>query len=47
MNCELCGNHPCTCDRDDSNPVDADAETWARIYSHPDYDADHDHSMDC
>lgn len=44
--CELCGQSPCQCDRDDTNPVDADAKTLDRIYSNPDYDIDHDHSMD-
>ncbi len=33
-------------DLDQSNPVDVSADTWARIYSDPDYDLDHDHSMD-
>lgn len=43
--CEFCQSDPCHCDRDDKNPVDANAETWARIYANPDYDGDHDYSM--
>lgn len=44
--CEFCGSDPCQCDRDDENPVDVSAEKWTEIYNNPDYDADHDHSMD-
>ena len=32
-------------DIDQENPVDASPETMERIYSNPDYDGDHDHSM--
>lgn len=33
-------------DTDETNPVDCSAEVWAEIYADPDYDMDHDHSMD-
>lgn len=33
-------------DFDQNNPTDVSAETWAEIYSDPDYDLDNDHSMD-
>lgn len=46
MRCEFCGCNPCQCDLDQNNPVDVSSETWSRIYSNPDYDLDHDHSMD-
>ncbi len=45
MYCEMCNNDPCACDRDDLNPVDVSAEVWTEIYSDPDYDIDHDCSM--
>ena len=44
--CEFCGQEPCQCDRNDDDPVDASSEKWAEIYADPDYDLDHDHSMD-
>jgi len=44
--CELCGQSPCQCDRDDNNPVDCSSDTWLELYARPDYDADHDHSID-
>lgn len=34
------------CDFDQNNPVDCSVEFWMEIYSNPDYDMDHDHSMD-
>jgi hypothetical protein len=44
--CEFCGQDPCQCDRDDNNPVDLSEDALDRLYSNPDYDMDHDHSMD-
>lgn len=44
--CEMCDHTPCQCDRDDNNPVDVSSEKLAEIYADPDYDMDHDHSMD-
>lgn len=35
-----------TSDLDQTNPVDCSADIWAEIYSNPEYDLDHDHSMD-
>jgi hypothetical protein len=33
-------------DLDHNNPVEMDAEEWTEIYSkHPEYDLDHDYSM--
>lgn len=34
-------------DIDQNNPVDMSADDWLEFYAtHPDYDIDHDHSMD-
>lgn len=46
MNCEFCDSDPCQCDRNDNDPVDASVEVWSEIYADPDFDLDHDHSMD-
>ncbi|GAF76028.1 unnamed protein product [marine sediment metagenome] len=32
--CEFCGQDPCQCDRDDTNPVDISAETYGE---HPEW----------
>ena len=46
-NCEVCNSSPCQCDLDQNNPVDMSAEAWSNCYAHnPDYDMEHDHSMD-
>lgn len=44
--CEMCNSTPCICDRDNNNPVDVSGDVWSEIYSDPDNDMDHDHSMD-
>jgi len=33
-------------DTNQNDPVDCSAEQWAEIYADPDFDLDHDHSMD-
>lgn len=34
-------------DLDQNNPVEMDQDDWAEFYAkNPDYDMDHDHSMD-
>lgn len=43
--CEFCQHDPCQCDLDQNNPIDVSADEWAEIYADPDYDLDHDHSM--